>query len=67
MSPKQGKPIKIGCGNPATHGDHLCLMMERGQTEAVRRVAGNAFVCANCGARAAVREVLCKPQAVKHP
>jgi hypothetical protein len=66
MSPKEGKSIKVGCGSPVTHAEHLCMMMEKGQTAAVRRVAGNAFVCANCGARAAVKEVLCKPRAVKH-
>ena len=67
MNPKEGSAIEVGCGSPATHGEHLCRMMENGQTAAVRRVAGNAFVCANCGAHAAVKEVLCKPQAVKHP
>lgn len=65
MSPKQEKSVRVGCGSPATHGEHLCLMMEKGQTEAVRRVAGNAFACGNCGAKAAVAEVLCNPQPVK--
>ncbi len=58
--------IEIACGQPAGHGDHLCLLMERGQTALVREAAVDAaYYCGNCEARARDPRALCKPRPLK--
>ena len=55
--------IETGCRQPNAHADHLCRLMEAGQTAAVRAAAENAaYVCGNCGAHAADPARLCNPQ-----
>lgn len=61
-SPRRYSP----CGAPAAHRDHLCLLMERGETEEIhRRTAHPAFACANCGALADAGEDLCNPRPLR--
>ena len=51
------------CTLPGDHRDHLCHLMDRGQTEEIRRRTSRpAHVCANCGARADEKEALCNPR-----
>lgn len=51
------------CQQPEQHRDHLCLLMEKGQTAEIRRRSDRpAFACANCGARANAAEDLCRPR-----
>lgn len=50
------------CARPEGHRDHMCNLMERGQTaEVAQRSTRPAFFCGNCGARANEREDLCSP------
>lgn len=63
MKDKTQSRIETGCRQPGAHGDHLCRLMETGQTAAVQAAAVDAaYVCGNCGARAADPERLCNPQ-----
>lgn len=51
------------CKGPSGHSDHLCILMEKGMTEEVRRRSSHpAFVCGNCGARADKAEDLCNAE-----
>jgi len=62
MTEKKQKPYG-GCGKPGEHHDHLCILMEKGMTEEIRRLSSHsAFVCGNCGARANHAEDLCSPE-----
>jgi len=50
------------CQNAAGHRDHLCHLMEKGQTAEVKaRSSKPAFVCHNCNALANEAEDLCNP------
>ena len=62
MKSGKNETVKVGCAAPGSHNEHLCRLMEQGQTAAIQQVAGDAFVCANCGARAVSAEVLCRPE-----
>jgi len=62
MTEKKQKSYSA-CEGPERHGDHLCLLMERGMTGEVRRRSSRpAYVCDNCGARADEAKDLCNPQ-----
>jgi aminoglycoside N3'-acetyltransferase len=51
------------CSSPKIHGDHMCLLMEKGMsTEIRKRTTHPAYSCANCGARANERGDLCNPR-----
>ena len=53
------------CKGPRDHSDHMCVLMEKGLTEEIRRRSSQpAFVCGNCGARADTAEDLCNPEAL---
>ncbi|MBE0599575.1 MAG: hypothetical protein IH614_20230 [Desulfuromonadales bacterium] len=50
------------CLQPTEHRDHLCVLMERGQTAEVRRRSSRpAFACRNCDCRAHLATDLCNP------
>ena len=50
------------CLQPQGHREHLCVLMERGQAQEVRRRAAQAaFRCRNCDCSARHREDLCNP------
>lgn len=60
----QGKPDRTynDCVSPGEHREHLCTLMDRGQTAEVRqRTTHPAFRCRNCAAVANLREDLCNP------
>lgn len=51
-----------GCEEPKGHRDHMCNLMERGQTAEIQeRSTHPAYRCANCDALANDREDLCNP------
>lgn len=52
-----------GCESPEFHSDHMCVLMEKGRTEAIRRRSLHPVrVCGNCKAQADKAEDLCNPQ-----
>jgi hypothetical protein len=62
MTEKKGRTYGA-CEGPACHSDHLCILMEKGLTEEVRRRSSHpAFACGNCEARANEAKDLCNPQ-----
>ena len=51
------------CEGPACHSDHMCVLMEKGLTNEIRRRSSHpAYTCDNCGARADSAEDLCNPE-----
>jgi len=51
------------CEGPECHSDHLCVLMERGLTEEIRRISSRpAFACRSCQAHANETGYLCDPQ-----
>lgn len=62
MESRKEEKVRVGCANPGYHNEHLCRLMERGQGATVRDLAGDAYVCLNCGARSRLAEVLCRPE-----
>ncbi len=53
------------CGKPQQHREHLCMLMEEGKTEEVRKRSSQpAYVCRNCRAQANEAEDLCNPQSI---
>lgn len=62
MTEKKGRTYGA-CEGPACHSDHMCILMEKGQSEEVRRRSSHpAFACGNCEARANEAKDLCNPQ-----
>ena len=63
MNARKTPERDLGCRQPKAHDDHLCRLMERGQTAAVRAAAeGATHFCGNCQALAADPAVLCNPR-----
>lgn len=53
------------CKGAPSHSDHMCMLMEKGLTEEIRRRSRHpAFVCGNCEAQADAAEDLCNPEAL---
>ncbi len=60
---KNRRSTDSSCRKPEGHGEHMCLLMEKGKTaEVARRASNPAFVCQNCGARANQKEDVCNPE-----
>lgn len=54
------------CLLPTGHQEHLCRLMDRGQTAEVRQRSDHpAFFCRNCKAVGNLREDLCNPAPIE--